>query len=312
MFVPLLHHSEDLWLLNHKITIDGINKLIIVNSGVNLVDVKVDIYSSWKEWLLLHKRQFNKFEEAIRTIGGDPTVFGQFAGDIYFLKNGWRLQRKASVGIIGSLFSDDFDTPSIDFENNSISLSVVSSLVTAVKPSVQDLVDAGIPTADDIATSVWSEAMSGYATEGTAGNLQETIVPAAKQVAAAVWDEPMVDYTTVGTAGALQSINSATASEIADTVLQEVIADHAGVSGSLAEAVTIIKGLVQSNFVLDSTNYTGDFLTSARIRIFSTGAEVAAATDGASGQGEIATFIVSAETEGAGSTDTKIYKVRST
>lgn len=312
MIVVPLYHASDLQQLNHKVYFDGEQKLIIVNPEVTSLDVKVDIYSSWKEWVLLESRKFNKWPSAIRAIGGDPTSAGQFAGDIYFMINGWRLKRNAAVGLTGALFSDDFNSPSIDPQGNPIALSVVSSLVTAVKVNLQDLVDVGIPTAIQTADAVWDEIISEHTNAGSAGAAQVVNVPTAPttaQIADAVWDEDLSTHTAAGSAGAALAVAPETAAAIADAVLREVISDHASVDGSLAESITIIKGLVQSNFVLDNTSYTQDFLTAARIRIFSTGGQVAAATDGASGQGEVATFSISAEPESPGSKNAKIYKV---
>ena len=141
MFLPLLHHSEDLWLLGHKVTFDGVNSVVIVNDGVTEIDVKADIYSAWKEWLLMDKRHFTKFASAIRAIGGDPTSGGQFAGDIYFMRNGWTVVRDPIVGITGALYNDLPDaqggsSPWVDFNERVIGLNQVSSLVTAVSVDI--------------------------------------------------------------------------------------------------------------------------------------------------------------------------------
>ena len=45
--------GQDYWELYHKVTFDGENKLIIINPGETDINVKRDIYSSWKEWILL-------------------------------------------------------------------------------------------------------------------------------------------------------------------------------------------------------------------------------------------------------------------
>ena len=104
----------DYWELRAKVTFDMDARLIIVNPNVTVLDVKVDIYSRWKDWLLLETN--TKSTQAMRTIGGDATVTGQFAGDIYFMVNNWQIQFDPSTtSISGSIFSDDFDTPLIDF-----------------------------------------------------------------------------------------------------------------------------------------------------------------------------------------------------
>jgi len=80
----------DEWQLYHKVTFDGENKLILVNWGVTDIDVKVDLYSDWKEWSQL--RDNLKFEAALRSVGGDPTVGSSFLGTTFFLINGWRIR----------------------------------------------------------------------------------------------------------------------------------------------------------------------------------------------------------------------------
>lgn len=71
-----------------------------------------------------------------------------------------------------------------------------------------------------------------------------------------------------------------TASEIAAAVLAEVIADHAGVAGSLAQTLMLVKGLSNGNVLHDSFVYdVSGKLTSSRIRVFPTAADVAAGTN---------------------------------
>lgn len=132
MLVPLAHAYADDWENNHKVVFDGINRLIIVPTSATSIDIKSDIYSAWKEWMLL--RDHGKFLAAIRTTGGDPTVQGQRSGDIYFLVNGWRLVIDFNfTGVSGILFSDDFDTAYYDDVLNPLYPAQVSSTVNAVE-----------------------------------------------------------------------------------------------------------------------------------------------------------------------------------
>lgn len=73
-----------------KVTFDGENRLIRVNPGESTIDVKLDIYSNWKEWKL--QRKNSQWYEAITTTGGDPITETTSLGDSYFLENGWRVQ----------------------------------------------------------------------------------------------------------------------------------------------------------------------------------------------------------------------------
>ena len=94
------------WELFHKVTFDGVNKLIIVNDGVTDLNVQVDIYSDWKEWSKIEDNL--KFEQALNAIGGDPITATSNVGITYFLENGWRM--KAAEGnyvlsVDGNLFT---------------------------------------------------------------------------------------------------------------------------------------------------------------------------------------------------------------
>jgi hypothetical protein len=107
----------DLWQLYQKVTFDGANRIIRVNPGVTELDIKSDIYSDWKEWVRASSDNA-VWLPAIRTIGGDPTVEGQFAGDIYFLINGWKLYIDLTkVKVTGVLFSDDYETAYFSYDD---------------------------------------------------------------------------------------------------------------------------------------------------------------------------------------------------
>lgn len=75
-----------------KVVFDGPNKLILVSLGVTSLDVKVDIYSAWKEWLLDPEHDNAKYLLALGVVGGDPITADTSLGDTYFLENGWRLK----------------------------------------------------------------------------------------------------------------------------------------------------------------------------------------------------------------------------
>ena len=72
-------------------TFDGPNKLIILTTGTTEYDVK-DIYSRWKDWVLLSDN--SKFTEAFASVGGDPIdpIAGTFIPAYTFLLNGWRVR----------------------------------------------------------------------------------------------------------------------------------------------------------------------------------------------------------------------------
>lgn len=125
----------DYWNLYHKVTFDGINKLIIINDEVTELDVQQDIYSPWKEWVLLETN--SRYLAAFQTIGGEPTVAGQRLDVTYFLINGWKLKPYSgtySLNIIGNIFSSgggDIKVPADinRFTPNNISINVNTSVI---------------------------------------------------------------------------------------------------------------------------------------------------------------------------------------
>lgn len=120
----------DLWSLYHKVTFDGVNRIITVNEGVTELDIKVDVYSDWKEWTQTYP-EYAGFLPAIRSVGGDPTIAGQYAGDIYFLINGWKLYIDLTkVAVTGTLFSDNYASAYYNYSGVIQYPAQVSSLVT--------------------------------------------------------------------------------------------------------------------------------------------------------------------------------------
>lgn len=144
--------GTDLWELYHKVTFDGPNRLIIVNDDELNIDVKVDIYSDWKEWAL--QRDYLKFLPACRSVGGDPTVGGNFLGSTFFTINDWRIVVSDSTIFDGNLFSDDFDSPFLAAEGAVVARQQFSNLVDTVGATIDpdDIIAAGLVTSGDLVT----------------------------------------------------------------------------------------------------------------------------------------------------------------
>lgn len=141
----------DFMELNHKVTFDYYRRLILVDPNATTLDIKVDLYSDMKEWYTLPERNNRKFRQPIRVIGGDNTIAGQKAGDIYFMKEGWRVvYDPTKVRVTGVLFSDDYDTPWLYSETlQPIYPAQVASLVTGV-----DIEAVTAPSAATVAAEV--------------------------------------------------------------------------------------------------------------------------------------------------------------
>ena len=137
------------WKFNHQVTFDGPNRKIYIWPDVESYSVK-ELYSSWKEWLTL--RDNAKYLPALRTIGGDPTSAGSFAGDIYFLVNDWQVVIVGDVEMQGVLYSDNPALkPYIIMPGGGL-VATVSSLVQTVAPDLSglDLSAINVPTATQI------------------------------------------------------------------------------------------------------------------------------------------------------------------
>lgn len=72
---------------------NGVTRRIVVETGTSSLDVE-DVYSRWKDWLLLNNAGYYP---AFRSFGGDPTITGQFAPKFFFLLNGWRFYVDGSI-----------------------------------------------------------------------------------------------------------------------------------------------------------------------------------------------------------------------
>ena len=98
-----------------KVIFDTTNKLIICNTGVTNLDVKVDLYSDMKEdWR--NNSELNKFRFPVRVIGGDDTVPPEVAPLFAYLRYGWRLRPQEAQHTLrlknGTLLVDE--DPNVD------------------------------------------------------------------------------------------------------------------------------------------------------------------------------------------------------
>ena len=209
MFAVANYGYWDLWTLYHKVTFDGENRIIRVNDGVTELDIKKDVYSDWKEWVKSMPDNAG-WLPAIRTIGGDPTVSGQRAGDIYFLFNDWKLYIDLTkVKVTGVLFSDNFDSAYFD-NNGTIQFPAqVASLVTTAETTSGTSTDA--PTTAEISQAVWTYIQR---------TLTSDAAPSADTVAAAVWDKASSSHVADGTFGKKLNDIDTNVSEVETKILE--------------------------------------------------------------------------------------------
>jgi hypothetical protein len=123
------------WNLRHKVTFDGINKLILINEGETSLDVQTDLYSDWKEWARTENNL--KYFEPFSTVGGEPTIEGQRLDVTYFLINGWKI--KPYIGtydltLTGNIFDVDGGSIKVPadvnrFNPNNITINTNTSVI---------------------------------------------------------------------------------------------------------------------------------------------------------------------------------------
>lgn len=98
-------------------TFDGDTLTITLGAptdGALAVDAEVDLYSDWKDWVLLSDNI--KYPPAFRVVGGDALTPGIDAGAYFFLRNdyGWRIKPHESdhtVYLTGNLTPQDSSLP---------------------------------------------------------------------------------------------------------------------------------------------------------------------------------------------------------
>jgi hypothetical protein len=128
---------------NQKCIFDGENRLIYFVPGELNISVKEDIYSNWKEWLQV--RDNSKYLPALRTTGGDPVGGGLFAGDIYFMTNGWKVVIQEQVTVTGIIYDNDPTQSPFIVEAGGGLRNVVSNLAYAYNTS-----GVSVPTVTEI------------------------------------------------------------------------------------------------------------------------------------------------------------------
>lgn len=140
------------------VTFDGLNRLIKVDSPTTEIDVQIEIYSDWKEWVVLSDNA--KWPKAVTAIGGDPITATTKVGITYFLENGWRIEPYVGnylLDIDGNLFTrEEGGNPIVSVSGVTTSLTrsnLVDILVSGSGVTAQDMID--------IAKEVWDEDLDG-------------------------------------------------------------------------------------------------------------------------------------------------------
>jgi len=155
------------------ITIDGPNLLVTLpsaagspNFGTLSVSVQVELYSYWKNWILIGDNA--KYPQMFATIGGEELGGGLEAGDYYFFQNqhtssgspqqgGWRIKPSEESGtwtLVGNLYplNPDIDflvntdgafNTSIRLETSQLTQTVITDQMNIIEGKI-DIVDANV------------------------------------------------------------------------------------------------------------------------------------------------------------------------
>lgn len=180
-----VYFQED-WSYNHLVTFDGVNRRIYISTNVTQLDVKEDLYSSWKEWTRI--RDNAKYHAAFRNIGGDPVGNGLYAGDIYFLINNWQIVVDHSISLVGTLYQDNNLSPYIIMPGGGVT-AVTSNLAYAYNTS-----GVTVPTAQEIRQEIDDNSVK-------LADIKNTVdaLPSSSTIAEDVWNYNLRDLTTTMT-----------------------------------------------------------------------------------------------------------------
>ena len=161
-----------------KVAWDVRNKIIFVNEGVTQLNVKIDIYSAWKQWVLASPEyplpSYQK--EAVSAIGGEPLNDTLNVGSTFFLENGWRIQPFATkkpyiLTVNGNIYTREAGgNPFLFAEGVSVNLTR-SNLID------QLVANASVTEADyaAIAERVWAFSKNEIVSSSSYGQLVQNI-----------------------------------------------------------------------------------------------------------------------------------------
>ena len=145
-----------------NVEFDGESKLIRVIkvpvAGVITIDIQTDIYSAWKDWVLLSDN--SKFLPALRTVGGDPTTGEKSIAPYYFLTNGWKIapyEADHMLVLQGNLFVDSPETYGASLIVPTVGDFTILANIITTSDATQIAIGSGVTEQDkeDIAEQVW-------------------------------------------------------------------------------------------------------------------------------------------------------------
>ncbi len=129
-------------------TFYGPDKIIEISYGVTSIEVQ-DIYSAWKEWVLISDNV--KYLPAMRSVGGDPISDTKTLGATYFITNGWRVRPFSGdhrLTVNGNLYTDP--------AGSSPFLPAAGAYSVTIELQVSSLVDSSLAQMPEIEQASYS------------------------------------------------------------------------------------------------------------------------------------------------------------
>lgn len=138
---------------NFKVVFDGYTRTIWILQGIQDIVVREDLYSTWKEWMLVSDNQ--KWLHAFLVEGATPISDTRATGITYFLVNDWTIRQQSGgipTNIDGNLYGyyDEAVTPKYPYLPDEGGLISISS-------TVSNLVDLQIVTQEKPALGMTPE-----------------------------------------------------------------------------------------------------------------------------------------------------------
>lgn len=207
------------WELYHKVTFDGVNKLILINPGETTVDVQEDIYSAWKQWMLLKNIENFRYLKPIDIVGGEPLPGDQALDSTFFLINGWKIKPypgSYTLNIVGNVFDIDGGSIKVDaditegIQNNIAINTQTSAVVRRIQGSESNIT----------ASLVTSQAAQLTSIENTTNTIDSTTTTSYNQILSQSADINDISGSTSANYNLLLS-NSSSIQDI-DTIVTEL------------------------------------------------------------------------------------------
>lgn len=164
-------------------TFDGPNKLIILAPGAVTLDVK-DMYSRWKEWVALSDN--TKYTQALRVVGGDPTVGANSISNYFFIMNAWRVRPQEASHVLtvtGTLIDEEGEDP---FTNTigTWRVRIVQIIpLQAETIAVEGGGGGSAPTTAQIVSALLNAPAESYDSPGTIGRILNRVMTVARFLA---------------------------------------------------------------------------------------------------------------------------------